>query len=277
MSGGGSSGGGGGSGKVDYPEYMKDWHEAGLGTWAGSSVSTLMDDAIGNSPYATAVAFDPGSKIDDMEIAASNAVDNADDLSLTVINEQISKIDAMDTVGEVVDFDSNIYPKFERGMQNINAVQSSAFVQGKSNIASTYAAQLASRKIELRNQAIGTYAQTQSQHAQIYNQAQAQVIEVARMAIVASQEENQKNVEFERKDALWDLEIIKYGANFLASIQGGAVSQETDGPSDTQRALGGAMSGAAMGGMLAGASGGAVAGPVGMAAGAVIGAGMSLL
>jgi hypothetical protein len=96
------------------------------------------------------------------------------------------------------------------------------------------------------------------------------VIEAARMAIVAFQEEAAENVKYDKLDTLWDLEVVKYGGNFLGAIQGTAVGQEADRPDTTQRALGGALSGAAMGASVSGGN------PLGAAAGGVIGLGMSL-
>jgi hypothetical protein len=229
-----------------------------------------MDSAIGNSPYSTAIAYNPASKVDDIEIAATNTLNEVEGLSVTTINEQISKIDAMDTIGEVVDFETNIYPRFERGMQNINAVQSTAFVQGKSNLDATYAAQLASKKMELRQQAVQLLSTRELETAKLHIHASGMVIEAARMAIVAFQEEAAENVKYDKLDTLWDLEVVKYGGNFLGAIQGTAVGQEADRPDTTQRALGGALSGAAMGASVSGGN------PLGAAAGGVIGLGMSL-
>lgn len=276
MSGGGS--GGGGAGRVDYPSYMKTWHEDGLGTWgAMNDVSTLMATAIGSSPYATASAYDPSPQVDDMTIAASNTLTEVESLTTTAITEQIAKIDAMDTVGEQVDFETDIYPRFERGMQNINAVQSTAFVQGKSNLDATYAARLVTTKIELRNRAVELLDRHNMEYSKLYIQASGAVIETARMAIVAYSEQNTEDLRIEKADTLWDLEMVKYGGNFLGSIGGTAIRQGGEEPSQVQSALGGAMSGAAAGGMVAGASGGAIAGPVGAIAGGLLGIGASLL
>ena len=92
-----------------------------------------------------------------------------------------------------------------------------------------------------------------------------------RIKIVAKGEEAAAENEIDKADALWDLEVFKYGGNLLASIGSASVQEGPSGPSKAQSAIGGAMSGAAAGGILAGASGGAIAGPVGMAAGGVLG------
>lgn len=228
----GGSGGGGGSGKVDYPGYMKTWHEDVLGSYTGKSISTAIDEAHGSSPFATATAYDPTTE-------ANRMTTKVDDTAL-----QITK---MDQIGEQVEFENKIYPRFESGMRDINAVQSSAFVQGRANIAADYAARLSSKKMELC-----------VQHEQAY-------IDANRMAIIAFQGQVDKNVEFDAKDVKWDLEMYQYGANALASIGSGAVPAGGGGGkevSDGQQALAGAATGATMGASF---------GPWGAAIGAVVG------
>lgn len=229
----GGSGGGGGSGKVDYPGYMKDWHGDFLGSsYNGKSVSAAIDEAQGNSPFATASAYDPTTE-------ANRMTTKVDDTAL--------QITRMDQIGEQVEFENKIYPKFESGMRDINAVQSSAFVQGRANIAADYAARLAAKKMELC-----------VQHEQTY-------VDANRMAVVAFQQQVDKDVEYDAKDVKWDLEMFSYGSNALASIGGAAVPTGGGGsePSDGQQALAGAASGAAAGASF---------GPWGAAIGAVVGA-----
>src|SRR5574343_604290 len=68
-------GGGGSSGKTDYPEYMKKVHADWLngadsdgsgGVSLSTDITTVMDAAIGASPFATATAYDPAFYISGM-------------------------------------------------------------------------------------------------------------------------------------------------------------------------------------------------------------------
>lgn len=236
---GGGSGGGGGSGEVDFPGYMKNFHGDVLGHFSGETIGNVMENALQNSPFTGAVAYDPS---DEMTVVKDKA------------DEHLVKVDAMDEIGEVVDFDKNILPKLEGGMRDINAVQSSAFAQARSNLWTDYAAKLASDKIKLRGEAV------------------SKVVEANKLAVIAFKEELDKNVEIDAKDSKWDLEVFKYGGNFLSSIQGTQTPQgNSDEPSQTQSALAGAASGAAMGAQMSGGN------PWGIAAGAAIGAGASFL
>ena len=92
------------------------------------------------------------------------------------------------------------------------------------------------------------------------------VIEGNRIKIVANKEEMDINLEIDKNDALWDLEVFQHGANMLAAIGGGTTTTKT--PTQAQSVLGGAMSGAAAGTMVGGF-------PYGTAIGAVLGAGMA--
>jgi len=187
----GSSGGGGGSsGEVDYPDYMKlvheDWLHGG-GEIGLENVTTLMQTAIGSSPYTGAMAYDPsaaianyesavntfftyllgvndptywsvlynqaltsignpsGLTITDISVAdatvASASVSNAADItdlavpSITGVtdDEIISDVDAFSNQLDD-EINSKVLPRFRRGMQDINAVVSSSFAIGESNI-----------------------------------------------------------------------------------------------------------------------------------------------
>ena len=82
---GGSGGGGSSTGKTDYPEYMKDAHKDWLDNTGSdtmtSSIVDLMNAAIGSSPFAAAVAYDPAADLAlawDAVCAFNNLIDNLD-------------------------------------------------------------------------------------------------------------------------------------------------------------------------------------------------------
>ena len=263
MSSGGSSGGGGTSGKVDYPSYMKSQHEDWL-----DQADNLMQSAIGSSPFASAVAYDPSTEIDDMTIAVTDQINAVDDISFTQWDEHLTKVDNMDSIGEVVDFETDIYPRFERGMQNINAVQSTAFVQGKATLEAVYAAKLSGFKMQLRQGALEGSYNTRMQKIQARDAAAKNVAEVARMSIVARSDEIQQQTKYDKEHELWDLEILKYGGNLLGAIQGTATNQGyPEGQVPGGNPLGGALSGGAAGFTAGGPVGGAIGAGVGLLGG----------
>jgi hypothetical protein len=292
----GGGGGGGQSGKVDYPAYMKTQHE----TWL-TAVATDIDTArLGDSPYFAAVAYDPSSKLANMDTAVCafntvvDALNHENDwdaamiqaattidtlISDTYINEDVAAYAAI-----IDDQTDNVtIPKFQRGMQDINAVQSSAFAIGGALIygmrdrnVAKYTSELRLKLNLQRNEMITNSASLMLQallsRVEFEKAVTHYTIEANRMAIAATKDQTDQDFEFDELDAKWDLEMFQYGGNMMASIAGSATSQGTpsSGRSQTASAIGGGLSGAAAGAMV-GAKMGTIGGLPGMATGAVIG------
>jgi hypothetical protein len=163
----GTSGGGGSSGRVDYPAHMIAWHTMALDDSGADSltdsVTSVMDSAIGASPWSTATPYDP-----DVDIAAWEAALTAFSAilagitpttnwasllsqaasSITISNASVADMAGVtgitnavivadrDAFADSIDDEilTKVLPRFEGGMRNINAVLSSAFVIGASII-----------------------------------------------------------------------------------------------------------------------------------------------
>ncbi len=95
-------------------------------------------------------------------------------------------------------------------------------------------------------------------------------VEANRIKIVAKKEETDGNMDIDKNDALWDLEVFQFGANLLASIGSGTMNPNAKGPSQMQSALGGAMMGVAAGAMTG-------MGPPAMVAGGLLGVASSFM
>ena len=233
-----SGGGGGGSGEIDYPTYMKNAHGqllygAGEGGSGAMDIVTPMDDAVNDAisgnPYIDLSPYNPGPHLVEM----ANAVDDLDVF-----------INSMESNNEI----ENNMAKFDAGMRDINAVNSSAFAIGKQLIGSTLLVQKLQAKVQL---------------AQLS-------VDARRMMLVANQEFISSDNEYQVKAAKWPITILQEGGNVLASIAGAStVSPGSEGPSPGQSALGGALSGAAIGA--------STGNPYAAAAGAVIGGVAGLL
>ena len=284
------SGGGGSAGSTDYPAYMKEWHgraldDNGVDT-IDISLTSLLNTAIVNSPYTGAFAYDP-----DAPIAAWEAAISGFDTILAGINESADVLalygDAVAGLQNELDlgvdsFADNLddqlltitYPRFEGGMRDINAVQSSAFVIGKSILEGFRNRDVAKYSTDLRlNAAIQITGHMVNLLTNKYAWEESYmktVVESNRIKIVAKGEETGRDLEIDDLEARWGLDVYKYGSNLLASISGAAVQTGSGGPSKTQSAVGGAMAGAA-GGAMIGASIGTAGGPYGAAIGTVAG------
>lgn len=257
---GGGSGGGGSAGAVDYPLYIKtiqaDWLAAtdpNLTTTpvdidAGYDITSLLNTGFGNNPWTGEGAFNPGTYLTD--ILAAPDTFNTD--ASAAITEYENYVDSLDTTTAV----EAELAAFDLGMRNVNAVHSSSYVIGRTIIASG----LIREKLAAKQ----TIAQFKIETA---NKRMTMEMESNRLSIVALKEENDMNLDVDKKEALWNFELYLRASNVLASIAGGTVQTGVDsGPSTAQSAIGGGLAGAASGAMI----GSAVPG-IGTAAGAVIG------
>lgn len=290
----GGGGGGAGAGVIDYPDYMETQHT----TWL-TDVDGYMDAAIGNSPYAAAVAYDPGTDLDAMDTAITafntivDAIAVATDYatySLAVKNQvdnvviSTSKVDAeiaayADVLADVHDED---VVKLKSGMLDIGATMTSAFTLAEADLyakkeraVTEFGTRLYVEMERQRNEMIasGTHLvfQAHLQRSQLEGDVARLTSDAKRIRIVARGEEARENYEYDEMDAKWDLEMTTFGANMMASIGGGVVSSDAGKMSKTQSVLSGALSGAAMGAMagaqfgqpLLGAGVGAVLGAAG--------------
>ena len=286
-------GGGGQSGTVDWPGYMKEFHGDMLGVVgfsAGITVQHAINTAWNNSPWLTAAAYDP-----DVDIAAWEAnmaafstvllgIDEATEWAALFAQAKLS-IDgatAAEIIADAAAFSdilddeilTRTLPRFEGGMRNINAVVSSAFVIGESIIEGFRNRDVAKHVSSIKMANIDSYLAGTEQMLKFllskYGWQEAftkTTIESRKIKIIAKKEQIDLDLEYDKGNALWNIELFKYAGNALASI-GSASQQKEGGPSKAQTALGSAMAGAA-----AGAYGGSFMGnPVaGAAVGGVIG------
>jgi len=277
-------GGGGGSGEVDYPDYMKvihnDWLDnTGVDTMT-SSITDIMDAAVGSSPWAAQTAYDPDTDItaligqpDTLQtlVTLLSTGTTLDTLISNVLDED--RID--DSVDEyAADLDARlvaeVLPRFNAGMRDINAVVSSTFVIGRANIEEGQDRQIAKYSADLHMKAFSDDAIKVIEMKLEYQKVVSSLLmEAYRIKIVAKKEEMDVNIKIDEQDALWDLEVYQHGANLLASIGGGTAS--TQKPSTAQSAIGGALSGAAAGAMVTPGN------PVGAIVGGILGAASALL
>lgn len=297
---GGSSGGGGSSsGKVDYPEYIKaahnDWLDNTGADTMTSSIVDLMNAAIGASPFAAAIAYDP---TDDLAAAwaavcAFNSVVDAMDhesdwlsaMSAATTEFENNLIDDTFIADEVTSFlqlqadliEYQVLPKFRGGYRDANAVMSSAFAIGEAVIwgmsnrdVAKYHTELSLRlnmaKVELVTKSAEVMLNSQIARVD-FEKAVAHIsVEAKRIDIVASKEEADQQMSWDESDALWDMKAYHYGVEVMAGISGAISSSSSDQPSTGQSALGGALSGAAAGAMVGGVPGAIIGGVLGLGA-----------
>ncbi len=312
-------GGGGGTGAVTHSAYMETVHgqwldNAGGDTPAVSMVDTIDAAIVAGSPFAAALAYDPDTDIAAWETAVSDfnallaaiaettdwaalytqAEASIPDIATVGITEAVIVADGVAFAAQLDDQITTItLPRFQSGMRDINAVVSSAFVLGQSNIegfrdrdvakhdsAMRLNAAYKNADLDLRAEELVMGARVNSSDQMLrfllskyaweegYMRA---VVESRRIKIVAKSEEAEHQLEIDEADAVWDLELFQHGANLLAGIGGGVMNSQKKKKSKAASAIGGAMAMGAAGYMMAGAQAGGMTGPQGAVVGAVAG------
>ena len=295
----GGSSGGGSSGQVDYPEYMKEYHPSWL-----SEIDVHTDTLLNSNPYAIATAYNPDGSLEQIAntLATFSAIVTALDgytdwqTSHDIVNGKfttpvINIQEQADAYSAIADNSimTRVLPQFKRGMQNVGASMGSAFVIGEAIIwanrdrdlskfqtdLTLKNADLLMQNRQLIGQSIQVIMQSLAQEAELYKAFTHYMMEFNRIRIVAKSEETTNNLEYDVKDARWEIGAYVEAGNLLASISGTAIQTDSSkAPSKGVSALGGAISGVA-----AGAMAGSTIGQPGLGAliGGVLGAAGGLL
>lgn len=297
------SSGGGASGKVSHSAYLetchKDWLDhTGVDT-IEKSITEVMDSAIGSSPWTGLSAYNPDVAIAEYEagvtafaVILAGLSDTVDwnnfyaAAALTIDGAADANILA-DVAAYQAVLDDNIavrtLPRFRRGMQDINAVVSSAFPIGEAIIeafqardVNKYAASLRTTLGDKRLQAVDQMMNLMARRIGWEENYTRLLIESKRIKIVAKKEQTDQDAVIDDADAKWDLEVFQYGGNLMASIGGGTAIPNMAKKNVGLSTIGGGISGAVSGASI-GASYGSSGGYIGAAVGAVVGAAAGFL
>jgi|GEM_PF-1553222 hypothetical protein len=341
-SGGGS--GGGSSGVVDFPAYMKTFQSRLLDNegddYPSKSFIDIYNSALVNNPFLSAHGYNPYSEINAMNVALADfegvlggytegtwngyittsfigAKDTIDGLltwpsfvAASQIQANLGNDDAIqadvDAFADQLDsqIESTVLPRFQAGMRNINAVNSSAFIIGQALIENGRDIEVAKHasglRVSLAQQRDGILGQAYINEdkiltertrqyvafimegansiAQIMNAGDALsdsfyrlAIDTKRLQIIANTEYIDQEVSYDEAEAKWQLELLSHGSNLLAGISGGVKDDKDKKPSKLTSALAGGVGGAAAGAMIGAKVGSGYPG-IGTAIGAVVGA-----
>lgn len=295
--------GGGQSGTVVYPGYIS----AIQCTWLvgdqtydvldnieiGSSINELLADAVNNSPFTGATAFDGATRITTWETEINVFETLVDALSETTdwaaaLGQAVTTIDAnwtaptpaasAEIAAAVTAFEAiqddrveeTVLPRFQRGMQDIGGVMTSAFTIGQAIIegmtdrdVANFQGELRTKAFLLKDQLVAdslvkkniAYTISADQMVKYVGMILGSNESLARLtfdsefrAMEAERGEAETQLEIDEADAKWALSMFQYGANMLAASGGASVLPPSKiGPTKTQAMIGGAASGAAVG------------------------------
>jgi len=250
------SGGGGSSGKSDWPDYMKEHHHAWIGELDAVVPAT--------NPYTGVVAYDPASTISTLTTALSawEGYHTSVGLTLTafktVWSGWLTTASADLTAALTAELDTHGTPEFEAGMRDINAVQTSSFVLGKSMLYARVGLEAAKLALLNTNNAVDLMMKYgESLRSRFHAD-----LDFSKLVIIASKEQADRQLELDVEEAKWIFFNYREAGALLGAVGAAAAMSSSAKPNPAASALGGAVTGAAAG---------AAFGPWGAAAGAVIG------
>ena len=168
------------------------------------------------------------------------------------------------------DIDTTVMPKFLAGMRDINSVQATTFIIGKSIIQDAHVKSINKFASQIRLHALSISNEQWSKHLDWNESVIRTFSEMFKLYYSSRLDMDRVNLEYQAKDNMWDINLFDNARGIIGAMAGAAASGGGAGnePSQTQKAIGGAMTGAAAGAAL---------GPWGAAGGAVLGLALSFL
>jgi hypothetical protein len=286
----GSSGGGGSSSgnqtnTIRYAPYVEAKHTKFL-----DLIVAHRDKIIGSSPFKVFTPLDVNSIFlgAGMSIAAYGSMFgkhktymqdvNVDKLYSDIFTETVNSAEIKALVvaeGKLMDeeIEVNSYPRLMTGARDLNAVMSSTFVIGKSNIEISRVKSLskfsAGLKYTMIPVALDRWKTTLEWNKGIV-QMYAQTVQ---MYMAGTLDINEQKYAMYAKNTLWPFTVLDHERAALGAMQAAQTSKSVagdGGPSTSTKVLGGALSGAAMGATV-GSAVPVVGTAIGAVAGAVIG------
>ena len=299
---GGGGGGGGGESVVRYAPYLEVAHGQML-NHAGADVNTLsfvdaLNATFNSGPYGgydlievnegyfgitpedASVTYEPRNfpALWDMFGKFMAGLD-VHDLWAQVYQDVIQGPEVENSVAAQAaelqtNIDTTVMPKFVAGMRDINAVQSSAFVIGKAIIADSHVREINKFSAQVRMHTLNISVDLWSKHLEWSKNVITVYSEMFKLYYTSRLDLDRANLEYQAKDAMWNINLFENARAILGALGAG---QATGGgntpnePSQLQKSLGGAMSGAAAGAMVTGGN------PIGAVVGGVLGLAASFL
>ena len=149
------------------------------------------------------------------------------------------------------DIDTNVIPRLQTGMRDINAVMSSSFVIGKSIIEDARVKSLSKFSAGLKYNLITVASGRWTTHLEWNKSVVAIYSEILKFYFSAKTDIDEVNYTMAVKDKLWPFTVLDFERAALGALQG-AINSKTDvaGVSTTAKVLSGALTGAAMGAMV---------------------------
>ena len=267
---------------VRHAQYVEDAHQ-----WLIWAIQNELDDDITFPPYVGHTYADLDSAFFGVGYAISSFPSLYDmygkfmaGLDVDALYDQIflqtttgpliTNLVAEQAVELADDITVNVLPRYETGLRDINAVISSSFVIGRSNIESNRVKALSKFDAELRYRLIPVASERWGKHLDWNKNVIEIYANIIKLYLAAKIDTDTSFYELETKSRLWDYTVLD-NFRLAVGVLTGASRTTTDslggGPSQGQKALGGAMTGAAIGTEINAGWGTVIGAVVGAAAG----------
>lgn len=278
---GGGGGGGDSETTIRYAGYIEEKHQDFLNTIASSR-----EDAINDSPFSDYVDIDIDSAFFGTGYMISSFPSLYDMfgkfmagldicalygqmLETTVNAPEINNLVSAEAVMMDDDIEANVIPRFQAGMRDTNAVMSSSYVIGRSLIEEARVKSLSRFSAELKYRMIPVAVQRWQAHLDWNKTVVMTYAEMVKLYYSAKMDVSGINYQMAAKDTLWPFTVLEYERAALGALQGARTTTSDvagEGPSQTGKAISGALAGAAAGYMVGGGYGAAAGAVIGLAA-----------
>lgn len=149
------------------------------------------------------------------------------------------------------DIESNVLPRFQTGMRDINSVMCSTFVVGKAMIEDARVKSLSKFSAELKYRLIPVAVDRWKTHLEWNKAVIMTYAEVMKLYYSVKMDIDNFNYSMSAKDKLWPFTVLDYERANLGAMQGATKStSEVGGSSMFGNAVSGTLSGAATGALL---------------------------
>ena len=293
----GKSGGGDTEQTIRYAPYLETAHTKFLGTGTvQKTFITAFNETLDESPYGNYESVDIdegffGMRVDDPSITYE--IKNFPSL-WDMFGKFMAGLDVHDLWGKIYDdvvqgaeinnavsaqsavlqdeIDTNVMPRFLAGMRDINSVQSTTFVIGKSIIQDAHIRAINDFSTKLRLHAIDVAQDQWSKHLEWDKSVVTVFADMMKLYYSARMDIDREQLEFQTKDAMWNINLFENARAIIGALNGASAAALNNQPSQLAKSIGGALTGAASGALLGSTlSGAAIAGPLGAAIGGLIG------
>lgn len=286
--GGSSSGGGDQETTVRYAPYVESRHNSFL-----TAIATYRESTTGDSPFegyedivldvsffGTGYTIASFPSLYDMYGKFMAGLD-IDALYSQIFEDTVNASEIADLVSAEAallddDIESNILPRFQTGMRDINSVMASTFPVGKAMIEDTRLKALAKFSAELKYRMIPVVTDRWKTHLEWNKATIMTYAEIMKLYFSSKMDVEDFNYTMAAKDRLWPFTVLDYERAALGALQGATkTNSDVAGSSTASKAISGALTGAATGAMIGSAIPGVGTG-IGAVAGGVLGLAASL-